>query len=673
MFWKGSTFILICLLLYSRLVNVDWGLPYPMHPDERNMAVAIQQLHCDVLRVASFDFQDCLNPHFFAYGQFPLYIAYGGIQLFHTLFGITGPPTFVEATVALRVISAISSVLLVFVLLKIVSLLYKPHHKLYDVTTVRLFALCVLIFQPYAIQFAHFGTTESLLMLFFSISVYCSLRMLQATKHTLPVLVVGIVLGLALGTKTSSLLFLILPTIILMYKRRWWDIPLLICIVIAFTLLSSPQSFIHWNDFKSSMDYESAVGLGTYKAFYTRQFENTTPIMFQLTHILPYALGLPTMIAGMAGLLLLSWKKKEYVVLRIAFIIAFLPSAFFYAKWTRFIAPALPILTVIGIVWFFHLLQRFGAHKIGYLKLMTVVCLMCIHGVAYLSVYTNQDVRFTASEWIYRNVPENSSLLSETANVVDIPIPPPEYNKPVPNYLVMSFNFYDLDSNQDLRSTLKSALEEADYILVPSRRIFKNHPPHTFPLVAQYYEDLISGRSGFTQIGEISSYPKISLFGKTIWEWRDEDAEETWTVFDHPVIRIYKKITNLKSPITNQSQISNYKFDFSKYKTIDFRLSDIETYRLLVADTPEKWEQGLMYVRTKDDISGYDGMLFQFPNAEQRMFWNKNTLSDLTLYWMHNGKVIGTSSLPSIEKTGSITSVFSPSPADQVVELLIGI
>lgn len=660
-------------LLYTRFVNLGWGLPYPMHPDERNMAVAIQQLHCDVLRVASFDFKDCLNPHFFAYGQFPLYMAYGGIQLFHTLFGITGPPTFIEATIALRVISAMSSVLLVFFLLKIVSLLYKPHNRIYDITTVRLFALCALIFQPYAIQFAHFGTTESLLMLFFSISLYYSLRILQATNHTLPVMVVGIVLGLALGTKSSSLLFLILPMVVLLYKRKLRDILLMICCIVVFTILSSPQSFIHWNEFKSSMDYESAVGLGTYKAFYTRQFENTTPIIFQLTHILPYALGLPTMIAGMAGFFLLSWKKKEYTVLRIAFIIAFLPSAFFYAKWTRFIAPAFPIFTVLGIIWFFSVLERFNTHKLRFLILTTAICFMCVHGVAYLSVYTNQDVRFTASEWIYRNIPENSTILSETANVVDIPIPSPEYNKPVPNYLVMSFNFYDLDSNQELQSTLKSALEQAEYILVPSRRIFKNHPPHTFPLVAQYYDDLISGRSGFTQIGEISSYPKISLFGKTIWEWRDEDAEETWTVFDHPVIRIYKKITNLKSPITNQSQISKYKFDFSKYKTIDFRLSDIETYRLLVADTPEKWEQGLMYVRTKDDISGYDGMLFQFPNAEQRMFWNKNTLSDLTLYWMHNGKVIGTSRLPSIEKTGSISSVFSPSPADQVVELLIGI
>jgi hypothetical protein len=43
-------------------------------------------------------------------------------------------------------------------------------------------------------------------------------------------------------------------------------------------------------------------------------------------------------------------------------------------------------------------------------------------------------------------------------------------------------------------------------------------------------------------VAEITSCPHISLFGKKIYEIHDENAEETWTVFDHPVIRIYKRI-----------------------------------------------------------------------------------------------------------------------------------
>ena len=83
-------FVLLALLVYSRFVNLGWGLPYPMQPDERNMADAIMRLRCDnptelisviityaprnvitYLTIGVFSLPnplvDCLNPHFFAY------------------------------------------------------------------------------------------------------------------------------------------------------------------------------------------------------------------------------------------------------------------------------------------------------------------------------------------------------------------------------------------------------------------------------------------------------------------------------------------------------------------------------------------------------------------------------------------------------------------------------
>ena len=77
--FKFPIFIALFLLLfYTRFINIGWGLPYPMHPDERNMANAIQTLNC---KFSIFNFQfsnlrECFNPHFFAYGQFPLYLGY---------------------------------------------------------------------------------------------------------------------------------------------------------------------------------------------------------------------------------------------------------------------------------------------------------------------------------------------------------------------------------------------------------------------------------------------------------------------------------------------------------------------------------------------------------------------------------------------------------------------
>ena len=63
-----------------------------------------------------------------------------------------------------------------------------------------------------------------------------------------------------------------------------------------------------------------------------------------------------------------------------------------------------------------------------------------------------------------------------------------------------------------------------------------------YPLLNQYYKKLFNGEAGFVEIAEFTSYPRIQIFGKTLFEFPDESAEETWTVFDHPVIRIYKRV-----------------------------------------------------------------------------------------------------------------------------------
>ena len=110
----------------------------------------------------------------------------------------------------------------------------------------------------------------------------------------------------------------------------------------------------------------------------------------------------------------------------------------------------------------------------------------------------------------------------------------------------LSLNFYDLDENPISQIKLKEYLEKSDYFIIQSRRLFKNHQrlPQEFPQTTKFYNDLFSGKLGFTEIKEINSYPSLEI-GSPAGEWNlefpDEDAEETWSVFDHPVIRIFQK------------------------------------------------------------------------------------------------------------------------------------
>lgn len=104
----------------------------------------------------------------------------------------------------------------------------------------------------------------------------------------------------------------------------------------------------------------------------------------------------------------------------------------------------------------------------------------------------------------------------------------------------------------------------------------------------------------------------------------------------------------------------------SEKETIRFELAG-KSYQLLVADTPEEREIGLMGVRNRQD---FDGMLFIFPEKSIQTFWNKNTLVDLDLYWLEGERVVGKGELPSIEKSQSVVTVTSPAAVNKVIEVI---
>jgi len=537
--------LLFGLLVYSRFINLGWGLPYPMHPDERNMADALQQLQCEI-RNSKFEIQNCFNPHFFAYGQFPLYLGYLMVYFLKFFDGDMGFPIgFQEATISLRIISVTASILNILIIIKIINLILKISNiksqisnktqilndkiKNYQAPLIILIAT----FAPFFIQFSHFGTTESLLMLFYSLIVYFSMRLLER-RTTYAVVWLSLVSGLAIATKVSSIIFLVVPIVTIMSKLKsqkffTFNFSLIflpfafLLLTLFFTIFFSPHNLINFQDFVSSIRYESDVAFGRIPVFYTRQFFNTIPIWFQLTKIFPYVLGWSVFLLGGLGILGLGWKDRKINLLRFAFLIYFIPNAFLYAKWTRFMAPILPLILIFAILFMQKIILRLD-RKFWIPAFAGMTILLIYPGINYLSIYQNPDIRFQATDWINKNIPENSFVISETANVVDIPL---TYKK---NISVVSFNFYDLDESLQLQQELRKHLEKTDYIFVPSRRIFANHSKQKYPLLNKYYEDLFSGKLGFKKVAEFSA------------GLNDEEAEETWTVFDHPVIRIYKKI-----------------------------------------------------------------------------------------------------------------------------------
>lgn len=621
--------VFTALLIVTRFVNLPWGLPYPMHPDERNMAVSIMQMECRELFSPG-----CLDPEFYAYGQFPLYLAYTMARLFHVVMGMGDAGiSFEEATMALRVISAASSVVTGWLLLLIVVILAKkaalsvqgaaklsalPRWMVYP-------AAAAIVFVPGLIQLAHFGTTEALLMLLYTTIAYHSLKLFEKRLSPLGyALQTGLATGAALATKVSALPYALVPLAALLLSYPWPTIGtkwacadclarsmrglarlasigmLFIAVSLVIGLGLSPYNWIEFDKFMNSMSYESAVGFGTALVFYTRSFYGTAPVLFQFGTILPYALGLPLLILFMVGFFFLPWKHRGFLLLRIMFLLYFLPQSFLYAKWTRFIAPVFPLMVAIAVCalvfWYAATTQRFKSARrqvLAWWLFAGVVLTACLPGAAVLSIYVNPDVRYTASRWIFENIPDGAYILAETANVVDIPIAVPNTEPQLPprGYQYISFDFYNLDDNPFLGKELETHLARAEYVFVNSRRVFKNHtclepgsirkkalisidqrlpvPIYTpifdqlarceslrqrYPQLHAYYDRLFNSGE-YRLVGEFTSFPMISVAGYPILELPDENAEETWTVFDHPVIRIYQRV---RTPLLPYSSSSGY-------------------------------------------------------------------------------------------------------------------
>lgn len=502
MFSKNRILLLIIFIsaLLTRFIGLTWGTPYFFHPDENNMATALSQLSWD-----------SLNPHFFAYGQFPLYLG------FFTLKCLNIANSFANSVYILRFYSIIFSLLSLLVIFFISKKIFHPDFILLP--------LIFSIFNPGLIQLAHFGTTESFLVFIFLSQIYFSFKIYDQKSALLYYFFSGIFSGIAIATKISSLIFLgpVLLVTLMNFLREKNKLRIILgfLILIVFTsifyFLSSPYNLISKSDYLSAMNYETGVATGQIKVFYTTQFSKTIPYFFQFTKIFPYSAGIFQFIFFIIGFIFFiknySTKDKKFLYYFLILVPAFVYFLYFgqlYTKWTRFVSPL------------FFLFPLFSAYLISILKSKThrliLSVLACLPALFFFRLYLIPDIRLQASSY-FLSLPSNSTFLSESGNVVNLPLFENTFN-------VINYDFYNSYNPKSLSENLYST----DYILVPSRRVFKNYDYN-------YYQYLFDGNLGFQKLKIFS--PSFDLF------LNSENAEETWSVFDHPTIRLYQKTDKL--------------------------------------------------------------------------------------------------------------------------------
>jgi len=211
------------------------------------------------------------NPNFFAYGQFPLYLAFF---------------TFGKTIFSLRLWSAIFSCLSIYVFYLLGKKYFSKNSWIF---------VLFLIFNPGLIQSAHFGTTESILIFVFATNIYLSI-LLKEKFNFKYLLLASLISGIGIATKPSALIFIIPILLSLFISHRLLISSYYLLLTICFSLIFSPYYVLAFGDFIKTFIYEVNIANGKIPIFYTKQFVGTIPYLFQFQKIFPYVCGIPIII-----------------------------------------------------------------------------------------------------------------------------------------------------------------------------------------------------------------------------------------------------------------------------------------------------------------------------------------------------------------------------------------
>jgi hypothetical protein len=154
-------------------------------------------------------------------------------------------------------------------------------------------------------------------------------------------------------------------------------------------------------------------------------------------------------------------------------------------------------------------------------------------------IYSKTTTRIAATIWMLRNIPAGSTLAVE------------HWDDRLPLMYGERFQFqeltlYDQPDNEMKWQVLNQKLAMSDYIILASNRLYVPLPKLAdcskyklcYPETAKYYDKLFKGERGFTKVAEFADDPTIPLLNIPI---SDQAADESFTVYDHPKIIIFRK------------------------------------------------------------------------------------------------------------------------------------
>lgn len=115
------------------------------------------------------------------------------------------------------------------------------------------------------------------------------------------------------------------------------------------------------------------------------------------------------------------------------------------------------------------------------------------------------------------------------------------------------------EDTQEKITAMMTALDQADYLVITSNRFYDSlsRIPWRWPMTLTYYDALFDGRLGFELVRQFESPPTLGPFRirdqvtplDDLPDWVNEhwEAEEAFSVYDHPIVLVFRKTDDYSS------------------------------------------------------------------------------------------------------------------------------
>jgi hypothetical protein len=576
----------LALALGLRVSGLTWGFPHRFHIDEDFVLSVTESL------IERFSATGSLKPEVTSYGALPLYLlalastlASQVISAAQTIVPLpihSAPPLYVA-----RLLSALEGLATVWLTAELARRLFGRSVAL---LTALFLGVCLL-----PVREAHFGTVDTLLVALISLTLLSGEQIARRGART-DYVNAGVTLALAASTKVVGLLLLAPLVVAHVYHRAQraesspvsartqgglaglvWMMIVAGAVWLALNpyILLDPDIYLDL-DRNSSLRTQGLVVQGQLPVLYTLQFANVIPYLYVITNLLRWGMGLPLEILALCGITYGLWRvlssararhasegKWPAAVFADVFLLSWLLAYFVvlgssYAQFIRYALPLTPVLCLLSSRLLVDLCRSpsRAVRALGIAAAAGVFASSLIYTLGYLAMYQKPDVRVTASAWLKRHVPAESSILVEKDETLFLHRN--DYRKAYGlseyPYRWQLWNPYEVDGVKSVRYQAPSVSEErtrahlaalltADYIVVGSmwRERFLAAPA-LFPAQAEFYQRLFNGDAGYRLMRTFRVQPKLGL-----WVWSEDDSELTFRLFDHPTVFVFAR--NPQAPV----------------------------------------------------------------------------------------------------------------------------